>query len=137
MNPAPEPPANSKLPEPIRITAAPIVSGASRGRRIGIPTLNIDLSVIPKELQHGIYACWIRIGDKQYRGAMHYGPRPVFQDSETFEVHVLDAVLNESPETVDIDIVARIRDVQNLESIEALKKAIAADIEAVRAMLKP
>lgn len=121
---------------PLTIKEAVVIPGRSRGRRIGIPTLNIDLRAIPKELEHGIYACWITVNGKRLMGAMHYGPRPVFKDSETFEVHVLDAALAESPKTVDIEIVARIRDVENFASTEALKETIAADIAAVRAILK-
>lgn len=136
MNPAPESPASSRLPEPLRIAAAPVVPGASRGRRIGIPTINVELSIIPKKLRHGIYACWILWNGKKYPGALHYGPRLVFNDSETCEVHVLDAIIDQTPKTVDIEIIARIRDVRNFKSTEALKQAIAADIEATRAILK-
>lgn len=136
MTPAPEPPASSRLPEPIVIPGAAIVSGASRGQRVGIPTLNIELAAIPKELEHGIYACWISFGDKRFQGALHYGPRPVFRDSETCEVHVLDATIDETPKIVDVEIVARIRDVQDFESVAAFKEAIENDIEAVRGILK-
>ncbi len=66
---------------------------------------------------------------------MHYGLRPVFKDTGTLEVHVLDAAIEELPATADIDIVGRIRDVQDFPSTETLQSAIAADILAVRAML--
>ena len=128
-------PRPRRLPNAILIAGAAVVSGSARGRRIGIPTLNIELSSAPKELSHGIYACFISLGGKKYRGAMHYGPRPVFKDTETFEVHVLDAVIDEPPSTIDLEVIAKIRDVKDFPSTEALKEAIAADIAATRAML--
>ena len=68
-------------------------------------------------------------------GAMHYGPRPVFADSVSFEIHLLDVVPKERPENVDIAIVGKIRDIKHFPSPEALKTAIEHDIREVRAML--
>ncbi len=119
-----------------QITAAKVVSGSARGRRIGTPTINIDPAQAPKELRHGIYACRISIAGKRYMGAMHYGLRPVFKDTETLEVHVLDATIERAPETVNIEIVGKIRNVKDFPGPEQLKEAIGQDIEAVRAMLR-
>lgn len=121
--------------EPIIITSAPTIRGSSRGKKLGIPTINVDPSSAPKELQHGIYACWITIGTKQYGGAMHYGPRPVFQDVDSLEVHVLDATIDEVPRTVTIKVVARIRDVQDFPCATALMERIAEDMKEARAIL--
>ncbi len=121
----------------VRIHNAPVISGAGRGKGLGIPTINIDLSSIPKDVAHGIYACWITINGKKYRGAMHYGPRPVFKDSTTFEVHIIDDSISEVPDTVDIEIVEYIRQVQNFPNPEALVKRIQKDIEEARGMLLP
>ena len=120
---------------PLYIKAARVISGSARGRTIGIPTLNIELSSAPEELERGIYACFITFGGKKFKGAMHYGQRPVFRDSDSLEVHVLDAVIDTAPRIVDIEIVSRIRDVQNFPDVETLKKAIATDIAATRAIL--
>lgn len=111
------------------------ISGRSRGRQIGVPTINLDPSSVPKELSYGIYACHITIDGRTFQGAMHYGPRPVFNDDIALEVHVLDQLIAEFPKTVDLEIVSKIRDVQNFESVPALQDAIAADIAAVRAIL--
>ncbi|MSR67524.1 hypothetical protein EXS65_01710 [Candidatus Peribacteria bacterium] len=119
----------------LNISNAAVIAGRSRGRRIGTPTINVDVSCAPKSMRHGIYACFILIHRKQYRGAMHYGPRPVFKDTETLEVHVLDAVINQPPKTVDIIVVGRIRDVRDFRDAEALQRAISEDIVQTRAML--
>ncbi len=68
-------------------------------------------------------------------GAMHYGPRPVFKDSVSLEVHVLDAHLASVPSSIDVEIIGRIRDVENFESPEALTLRIRKDIQEARGML--
>lgn len=119
----------------IVMKGARIVSGAGRGKNLGIPTINIDLSAVPPDLAHGIYACRITLAGRTYKGAMHYGPRPVFKDSEACEVHIIDETVDEVPETADIEIVGFIRDVANFPSPEALVERIGKDIEEARGML--
>jgi riboflavin kinase/FMN adenylyltransferase len=128
-----EPPR--KLPKPVNILAAKTVSGRGRGKGLGIPTINIDLSAIPADLPHGIYACRITLSGTTYKGAMHYGPRPVFKDTPTFEVHILDATVDSVPDTADIEIVGFIRPVLDFPSPEALVKRIGQDIDEARGML--
>ncbi len=126
---------NPLLAPPIVLKQANVITGRSRGRRIGIPTINLELANLPKELKLGIYACWIMINDKKYRGAMHYGLRPVFKDTETLEVHILDETIMDEPKTVDLEIVGFIRDVEDFPSPEALVERIRRDIEEARLML--
>ncbi len=115
---------------------APVITGAGRGRRIGTPTLNVDLTAVPADLGDGIYAVqasWA--GGGSFAAVMHLGPRPVFQDSRSCEVHLLDAVPPADTQTVSVTVVARLRDVQNFPSPEALVAQIQRDIAAARAIL--
>ena len=102
---------------------------------MGIPTINIDLAAVPPAFGHGIYACRISFAGRKYMGALHYGPRPVFKDTVSFEVHVIDETLPELPLSVDLEIVGRIRDVANFADAEALATRIRQDVEETRAML--
>ena len=124
-----------RLPNIIRISGAKVVSGRGRGRTIGIPTINVEPTSVPPSLARGIYACTIRIGAETFAGALHYGPRPAFNDTETMEIHVIDAEVKTVTPTVDLALVAFLRGVENFPDVESLKKAIAGDIEAARAML--
>lgn len=114
---------------------ARLVTGSGRGREIGTPTLNIDLNDVPEELEEGIYAGWCRIDDRWLMAAIHYGPRPVFQDSKAFEIHVLDASIETPPERTDIVLIRRLRDVMNFPSTDALMGQIEQDIADTRAIL--
>jgi len=123
------------LPKPIHIRGVNVVSGRGRGKTIGIPTINVELSSVPDALRRGIYACRITLGSTIYDGALHYGPRLAFNDSETMEVHIIDEVITDVPATVDIDIVAYIRSVENFKSTEDLVSAIQSDIDISRGIL--
>ena len=115
---------------------AAVVSGAGRGRRIGTPTLNLDLAAVPRELDDGIYACRARLdGEAEPRDAvMHLGERPVFRDSRTCEVHLLDGPPPETARVAVLDL-AYIREVRDFPSPDALLERIAQDIAEARAIL--
>jgi len=123
------------LPAPVRIKDARVIPGRGRGKGLGVPTINIDLSAVPKDMAHGIYACRITLAGRAYNGAMHYGPRPVFKDSVAFEVHILDRTVDDVPETSDIEIVGYIRAIADFPSPEAMVERIRQDIDEARGML--
>ncbi len=121
--------------EPITFTAA-VTAGAGRGKTMGIPTLNVSLADVPSHVQEGVYAGLVNIRSESHFAAIHYGPRPVFHDSKTFEAHLLDTTHLEAPKTVTITLVARLRDVRNFPSPEELVAQIDRDIARTRAILK-
>ncbi len=122
------------LNPPLRFSAR-TTSGAGRGRKLKVPTINVEIGDAPPVLTHGVYACFVIIDDQRHQGALHFGPRPVFADSESLEVHVLDAIIEVPPAQITIEVVARLRDVQNFPDAAALKQAIASDIAATRGIL--
>ncbi len=120
---------------PLILSHLPIVAGAARGRTLGIPTINVDTTSLPNDLPEGVYAGRVTIDQKRYNAVIHYGKRPVFHDSLSFEIHVLDAVLSVSPKACDVSLVAFLRPTQAFPSSEALLEAIQDDIHATRAIL--
>lgn len=114
---------------------APVISGAGRGKAIGAPTLNLSLDAVPRELEEGIFACWIQIDGAWQMGAMHHGPRPVFKDSRSCEVYVLDQVIEKAPATVEIRVIAPVRPIMDFPSTEALMAQIEKDVVQVRSLL--
>ncbi len=111
------------------------VPGKGRGRQLGFPTINLRVpDSLP--LAHGIYACWVRMGNCTYPGALHYGPVPSFGEEEpSLEVHVLDQALGTPPPTIQVEVVRRLRPVLMFESIEALRAQMERDLEACREAL--
>ncbi|MDO8469279.1 MAG: riboflavin kinase [Candidatus Peribacter sp.] len=114
---------------------ARVVKGAGRGRTIGSPTLNLALHDVPRRLENGIYACRVSWNRQSYSAAMHCGPRLVFRDSATCEVHVIDHAIRRSPLHVQVMIVKRLRSIRNFRTVAALKRQIQRDIEKTRKVL--
>lgn len=114
-----------------------VVHGAKRGRAIGIPTANIapssDLVIAP-----GIYAVTLcPDGGTPLPAVASLGTNPTFVDqgSLTLEVHVLDWSGDLYDRTVRTTFVARLRDEEKYDSVEALVAQIHADIAAARVVL--
>ena len=120
------------------VFTARVIGGAGRGKELGTPTLNLDLRDVPGDMKEGIYACFVQLPATSYRlpAVMHHGPRPVFEDTVSCEVHLLDTELPAPPKSVTVTLVERIRDVMDFASQDALKAEIARDIEKCRAILR-
>ena len=119
---------------PLSFQAA-VIAGSGRGKKLGSPTMNLDLFAVPPHLKEGIYACRALIDGSWESAAMHYGPRPVFKDSTSCEVHLIDRAIVMAPELLEVQVVAFLRDVRDFASVEELQAQIAQDIEQTRAIL--
>ena len=125
----------------VQWTASP-VSGRGRGRSLQRPTLNLPCEEVPAKLPEGIYACRVLLTfeDGTTQGplpaAIHYGPRPVFQDTKSCEVHLIDATPAREPERVTVEVVARLRDVQDFTSADALREQMAKDVDEARTIIQ-
>lgn len=97
--------------------------------------MNLNLNDVPSDIAEGIYAGWVQVDQVWCMAAIHYGPRPVFQDSRSFEVHLLDVGVGIPPERIDVELVERLRDVLDFPSTDALLAQIQQDIEQTRAIL--
>jgi riboflavin kinase/FMN adenylyltransferase len=123
-----------------------VTRGAGRGRTIGVPTINLPVPDARKLLPpDGVYAVWVTIvgggtgdgGRGRYGGMMNQGPRPTFGVAERgLEVHLFDFAGDLYGETVLVEWVRRLRDVQSFPSREALVEQLAHDAGAARDSLK-
>ena len=68
-----------------------VLHGDKIGRTLGFPTANLSPQSITTPLRHGIYAARVYIKNKEYRGALFYGPRLVIGESQVvLEIHIID-----------------------------------------------
>ena len=126
-----------------------VVRGAGRGRTIGVPTLNLappdPRKLLPPD---GVYAVRVRIQESgaripapgsrllEYGGMMNQGPRPTFgEQGRTLEIHLFDFAGELYGETVTVEWVRRLREVQTFPSREALVAQLERDRQAARAAL--
>jgi riboflavin kinase/FMN adenylyltransferase len=119
-----------------------VVHGAKRGRAIGVPTANIapesDLVIAP-----GIYAVTLGLLDDggattaALPAVASLGTNPTFVDGGglVLEVHVLDWDGDLYDRRVRTTFVARIRDEQKFDSVEALLVQIRRDLDRAREIL--
>ena len=119
--------------------SGPVVHGDGRGRKINIPTANIDYpkgKVIPA---FGVYACWAWIGEEKHPAAVNIGINPTFTpDKETpnVEAHILDFDRDLYGDELKLEFVERLRDEMKFDGVETLLKQIHADIVKTRELLK-
>lgn len=124
-----------------------VVRGAGRGRTIGVPTVNLEPPAPRKLLPpDGVYAVRVRIlesgsrsqdsGSKRLGGMMNQGPRPTFgEQARALEIHLFDFEGELYGETVVVEWVRRLREVQAFPSREALVAQLERDRQAARATL--
>lgn len=125
------------LGRPYSLTAA-VEHGAGRGRTIGVPTINLAV-VDPRKLlpPDGVYAVWVSAAGRRWGGMMNQGARPTFGvQARGLEIHLFEFRGDLYGETVTVEWVRRLRDVQTFPSRQALVDQIERDAQAARATLK-
>jgi riboflavin kinase/FMN adenylyltransferase len=121
------------LGHPYRVRGV-VSRGSERGRTIGFPTANLEgvTTLLPP---NGVYAGCCSIQGTTHPAAINLGPNPTFgEPARKFEMHLLDFSGDLYGQTLDVDFLARIRDVARFESSDALKQQLNRDLEAVRAL---
>ena len=121
------------LGHPYRVRGV-VATGAARGRAIGFPTANLEAiaTLLPPD---GVYAGVCNVGGTTHPAAINLGPNPTFGESaRKFEVHLLDFTGDLYGQTLDVDLLARVRDVVRFGSSDALKQQLNQDLEAVRSL---
>lgn len=115
-----------------------IIHGDGRGKKINIPTANLEIpaeKVIPA---NGVYACWAWVGEEKHPAVTNIGIRPTFTpDSKkpSAEAHLLDFSRELYGQEVRLEFVERLREEMKFPSVEALVEQIHADIARGREIL--
>ena len=123
--------AKRLLSAPYRIRGM-VTHGAGRGAKIGFPTANLQAidTLLPAE---GVYAGSAWVGDANWPAAINLGPSPTFGDTNIrVEVHLigLDEPLYGQP--LEVDFLARLRDIRPFDSPQSLARQLARDVEEVK-----
>ena len=73
----------------------------------------------------------------KYKGAVSVGVRPTFNEQKRLvEAYLLDIQLDLYDQRITVDFIARLRNEERFERIEALKAQMASDVEQVRQILQ-
>jgi riboflavin kinase/FMN adenylyltransferase len=125
------PSANAMLGSDYRLQGR-VVEGAKRGRTIEFPTANLDgvTTLLPPE---GVYAGRAWLWGQPYAAGLNLGPNPTFaEQARKLEVHLLDFTGDLYGQTLDVDLLARLRDTRPFASVDELKAQLAKDMAQVR-----
>ena len=113
-----------------------VVGGERRGRLLGFPTANLHLRdevLLPLD---GVYAITARIDGRPLPAVLNVGVRPTFgTPRRAVEAHVLDWSGDLYGDWLEIELVERLRGEMRFAGLDALRTAIAADVERARAVL--
>jgi riboflavin kinase/FMN adenylyltransferase len=123
------------LGRPYRIRGI-VVHGQGRGDGLGYPTANIGgiETLLPGE---GIYAGRATVDGQSYAAAMSLGGNPTFDESEIkVETFLLEYSGDLYGRAMEIDFLARLRDIIRFDSAEQLVEQIARDVEQTREIAK-
>jgi riboflavin kinase/FMN adenylyltransferase len=121
--------ARSMLTRPYRIRGM-VTHGARRGASLGFPTANLDAvdTLVPNI---GVYAGIARSDGELWPAAINIGPNPTFgEQSVKLEVHLVgfDSSLYGQP--LEVDFLARLRDIHSFDSVEQLRTQLHRDVES-------
>ena len=111
-----------------------VIKGQGLGQKELYPTINIKIRdyLLPS---NGVYASRTKVGQKIYHSVSFIGNRVSTDGNFSIETHILDEDIVVQ-DKVEIFFVHFLRENKKFDSLEALKKQIAQDIQNARRMLK-
>jgi len=110
-----------------------VVVGDRRGRTIGFPTANVvpDPAVVVPE--RGVYACVVRVGEKDHAACTNVGVAPTFERGESkIEAYLLDFDGDLYGRIVEVRFLSWIRGEKRFSGLEELKEQIGRDVQTAR-----
>jgi riboflavin kinase/FMN adenylyltransferase len=113
-----------------------VVRGQRLGRRLGYPTANLRIRAEPSPVT-GVLAVWARIaGGPWLPGVANLGRRPVVGGrTALLEVHFFDFDEDIYGRRLDVQFVAKLRDEQHFDSLDALVEKMQGDEREARVIL--
>lgn len=107
-----------------------VIHGEKRGRTIGFPTANLELTDHYVTPSKGVYAVRVQHGEQELHGVMNLGVKPTFHENgmkPTFEVHLLHFDGHLYDQELKVELVHYIRAERKFDSIDALISQIRED----------
>lgn len=116
-----------------------VVKGEGRGKKIGYPTANIQVSpdlIIP---QKGVYVTRTIYKGMTYQSVTNIGNNPTFKDGNQLhiETNLFDFNTDIYGEVLDIQFLHKLRDERKFPTVNDLIVQIRLDVEAAKTFLGP
>ena len=113
-----------------------VIHGDKRGRTIGVPTANVAMGDYMRPA-YGVYATRSRLADgRRVDGVASLGVRPMYAlETPLLEVWLFDFDGDLYGQTMETQLIARLRGEERFDGLDALKAQIEADAAAARVIL--
>jgi riboflavin kinase / FMN adenylyltransferase len=101
----------------------PVIHGEARGRTIGYPTANLELSDNATVPADGVYAGWLTVGGNRWQAAISVGTNPTFPGvrGRQVEAYAIDQIgLDLYDQEAKLEIGFRLRDTLKFDGLEPL-----------------
>jgi len=101
----------------------PVIHGEARGRTIGYPTANLELSDNATVPADGVYAGWLTVGGNRWQAAISVGTNPTFPGvrGRQVEAYAIDQIgLDLYHQEAKLEIGFRLRDTLKFDGLEPL-----------------
>ena len=119
------------------ILSGTVIHGKALGRKLGVPTANLQLPEGLAVPRYGVYACSCIIDGKRYPAVTNIGTRPTVEGSGiTVEPWILDYSGDLYGRKITLEFHYFLRPERKFPSLEALKEEIQRDAEGTRLYLK-
>ena len=124
--------ANTLLAHPYEVSGV-VIRGRKLGTEIGFPTANVEVEnkqkLIPKD---GIYACYITVGSRKYKGMLYIGDIPTIgtDNPKSIEVNIFDFNDDIYGERISIKLLGYLRGEEKFDGLESLRLQLIKDREA-------
>lgn len=112
-----------------------VIEGDKRGRSIGFPTANVDVSE-KKALPLGVFAVKVDTLKGKFKGMANVGPRPSFPDTApSLEVFIFDFDSDLYGQEIGVSFESFIRKQVKFSSLDEVKAQLTDDENKARALL--
>ena len=113
--------------------AGEVVNGDKRGRKLGFPTANIEISDQRAMLPNGAYVVRVKVRGKIFNGIANVGDNPTFKVARRrLEVFIDDFSANIYGEEIFVSFISKLRDEKKFSSVEDLKAQLNEDLRTMR-----
>jgi riboflavin kinase/FMN adenylyltransferase len=121
------------LTRPYRLRGR-VEHGAGRGRQVGVPTANLaGVNTLMPAV--GVYAGRALVDGQFWPAAIHIGPNPTFHEQVSkLEVHLIGYDGGLYDRWLEVDFLARLRDIQAFGSVDELRRQLAWDVQSAAAV---
>ena len=110
-----------------------VIRGDKRGRRLGVPTANLEINPERVEIGRGVYAAVVFHGGRWLTGGANIGVNPTFgQEERRFEVNIDGFSGDIYGRTLAVFLLSHVRDEIRFESAGDLKRQISSDLSTIR-----